>query len=63
MTAATARFDLKLDKAQSMIEREARVTLTERDFASFTLALDSAFKPNPALRRALTQARRKVRRA
>jgi uncharacterized protein (DUF1778 family) len=51
------------EKAQVLLEREARVTLSERDFSAFALALDSAFSPNPALKAALTQARRKVRRA
>lgn len=51
------------EKAQSLLERETRLTLTERDFGGFASALDSAFEPNPALKDALTQARRKVRRA
>jgi len=51
------------EKAQALLEREARVTLSQRDFQAFTRALDSAFAPNPALKDALTQARRKVRRA
>jgi uncharacterized protein (DUF1778 family) len=46
-----------------LLDREARLTLTERDFTVFTRALDSAFSPNPALKAALTQVRRKVRRA
>jgi len=51
------------EKAQFLLERESRLTLSQRDFAAFMKALDSAFKPNPALKDALTQARRKVRRA
>lgn len=51
------------EKAQALLEREARLTLTARDFGEFTAALDSAFAPNPALKAALTQVRRKVRRA
>ena len=51
------------EKAQALLEREARLTLTSRDFGDFTSALDSAFAPNPALQAALTQVRRKVRRA
>lgn len=51
------------EKAQTLIEREARVTLSARDFSDFARALDSAFAPNPALKQALTQARRRVRRA
>jgi len=51
------------EKAQSLLERQTRLTLTDRDFKAFAHALDSAFAPNPALKEALTQARRKVRRA
>jgi uncharacterized protein (DUF1778 family) len=51
------------EKAQVLLEREARITLSERDLAAFARALDSAFAPNPALKAALTQARRNVRRA
>jgi uncharacterized protein (DUF1778 family) len=45
------------------LDREARLTLTDRDFTVFALALDSAFAPNSALKAALTQVRRRVRRA
>lgn len=51
------------EKAQVLLDRETRLTLSERDFAVFAQALDSAFAPNPALKAALTSARRKVRRA
>ena len=51
------------EKAQLLLERETRLTLSEQDFSLFTRALDSAFAPNPALKEALTQARRRVRRA
>lgn len=51
------------EKAQALLERESRVTLSQRDFAAFADALDRAFKPNAALKRALSEARRKVRRA
>ncbi len=51
------------EKAQLMLERETRLTLTDRDFSAFARALDSAFAPNPALDEALKQVRRKVRRA
>jgi uncharacterized protein (DUF1778 family) len=50
------------EKAQVLLDREARLTLTHRDFTSFAKALDGAFAPNPALKAAVTQARRKVRR-
>ena len=51
------------EKAQVLLDREARITLSERDFVAFARALESAFTPNRALKAALTQARRKVRRA
>lgn len=51
------------EKAQDLLQREMRLTLTPRDFDAFTKALDSAFKPNPILKDALSQARRRVRRA
>lgn len=51
------------EKAQTLLERESRLTLSERDFAVFMRALDSAFAPNQALKAALTQSRRRVRRA
>jgi uncharacterized protein (DUF1778 family) len=51
------------EKAQALLERESRVSLSERDFGAFVQSLDSAFAPNPALKDALNQARRKVRRA
>ena len=51
------------EKAQALLERETRLTLTERELVAFAPAMDSAFAPKPALKEALTQARRKVRRA
>ncbi|MBN9460322.1 MAG: DUF1778 domain-containing protein [Burkholderiales bacterium] len=51
------------EKAQSLLEREARIRLSQHDFAAFAAALDTAFSPNPALEDALARARRKVRRA
>ncbi len=51
------------EKAQVLLQRETLVTLSERDFSAFSRALNLAFAPNPALKAALTQARRKVRRA
>ena len=50
------------EKAQSLLDLESRVTLSQRDFAAFTLALNSAFTPNAALQGALTVAT-KVKRA
>lgn len=46
------------EKAQVLLDREARLTLTERDFTVFMRALDSACSPNPALKAALTHVRR-----
>jgi len=51
------------EKAKELLDRESRVTLSQRDFGAFARALDSAFKPNRALKQALSEARRKVRRA
>ena len=51
------------EKAQLLLDREARLSLSERDFSAFANALDSAFVPNPALERALNQVRAQVRRA
>ena len=51
------------EKAQLLIDRETRLTLSTRDFAAFTQALDGAFAPNAALKDAMTQVRRRVRRA
>jgi uncharacterized protein (DUF1778 family) len=50
------------EKAQALLDRESRVTLSQRDFAVFTLALNSAFTPNSALQGALAVAA-KVKRA
>jgi uncharacterized protein (DUF1778 family) len=52
-----------LEKAQEVLGRETRITLTESDFAAFAHALDAEFLPNQALKGALTQVRRQVRRA
>lgn len=51
------------ERAQALLERETRLSLTDRDFTAFARALDSAFAPNPALEEALVQVRREVRRA
>lgn len=51
------------EKAQRLLERESRFTLSQRDFEAFAAALDTAFSPNAALRNALAQTRKKVRRA
>jgi len=51
------------EKACAIVEQEARVTLSQRDFRNFTVALDKAFEPNRALKDAMETARKKVRRA
>ncbi|MDR3414849.1 MAG: DUF1778 domain-containing protein [Nevskia sp.] len=51
------------EKAQALLERESRLSLSARDFAAFTAALDRAFAPNAALKGALAETRKKVRRA
>lgn len=51
-----------VERAQDLLEREARIRLSQRDFEAFTQALGGAFKPNAALEKALTEAREKVRR-
>ncbi len=50
------------EKAQALLDRESRVTLSQHDFAVFTAALNSAFTPNSALQGALAAAA-KVKRA
>jgi uncharacterized protein (DUF1778 family) len=50
------------EKALVLLDRESRVTLSKRDFAAVTKALEGAFTPNKALKSALRQAE-KVRRA
>jgi len=51
------------EKALALLDRESRVTLSKRDFAALSKALNSAFKPNAALKGALAEAAAKVRRA
>lgn len=51
------------EKAQQLLERESRITLSRQDFAAFASALEGAFTPNAALQDAVAQARDKVRRA
>ena len=51
------------EKALILLDRESRVTLSKRDFAAFSKALEGAFKPNRALKGALAHAKAAVRRA
>lgn len=50
------------EKAQALLEQEARLELSRRDFLAFNEAIQGAFNPNPALQSALAAAS-KVRRA
>lgn len=49
--------------AQELIERESRIVLSRRDAEEFCSAMDKAFDPNPALAGALSEARKRVKRA
>ena len=60
-TATFVRVAAK-EKAQELLARETRISLSQRDFEAFTQALDGAFTTNAALEKALTEAREKVRR-
>ena len=51
------------EKALALLDREARVTLSSADFATFATAINGAFAPNAVLRKALKDAERTVRRA
>ncbi len=51
------------EKALTMLDRETRVTMSERDFDAFGKALGGAFTPNRALKSAMADAKAKVRRA
>lgn len=50
------------EKAQSLLDQEARITLSNRDFDDFQTALATAFSPNPKLQKAM-QAAAQVKRA
>ncbi len=50
------------EKAQALLDQDARVTLSKRDFLAFNAAINGAFTPNPALQSALRAATR-VKRA
>lgn len=50
------------DKALELLERESRITLSDRDFQAFASALNGDFAPNAALKDALADAA-KVKRA
>ena len=46
------------EKAKELLDRESRITFSERDFCAFANALEGAFKPNAALKHAVTAARK-----
>jgi uncharacterized protein (DUF1778 family) len=50
------------EKAQDLLDRESRITLSQRDFTAFASAINGAFTPNAALQGALTASSR-VKRA
>lgn len=41
------------EKAQSLLDQESRITMSQRDFAAFNTAIAGAFAPNDALQKAL----------
>jgi len=51
------------EKAQILIEREVRLTVSRRDLQAFNAALDKAFEPVKPLQEALDTARKTVHRA
>lgn len=46
------------EKAQVLLDRESRLTISERDFRAFTKAVNVKFAPNVALKRALAASRK-----
>ena len=46
------------EKAQVLLDRESRLTFSERDFRAFTKALNVKFAPNAALKGALAASRK-----
>lgn len=50
------------EKARELLDRESRITMSDKDFQAFTIALNRAFAPNAALQNAISVAR-KIRRA
>ena len=51
------------EKAREVIDQEARIVLTRRDFDAFSAALNRDFTPDRNLQEALTAARQTVNRA
>ena len=46
------------EKAQDVLEKHARITLSERDFARFVASLENPAPPTPQLRKAINDFRR-----
>ena len=46
------------EKAQAVLERHERITLSERDFARFTVLLENPNPPTPELREAMAEYQR-----
>ncbi len=55
--AAFMRMAAK-EKAQELLDREERITMTNRDFEALTSALNATFTPNVALQNALDISRK-----
>ena len=51
------------EKAREIIDQEAKLALTRRDFGAFSAALNRALTPNQPLQEALATARQTVNRA
>ena len=51
------------EKVNEVIDQEAKLVLTRRDFDAFITALDRTFTPNQPLQEALETARQTVNRA
>lgn len=46
------------EKTRDLLDQEPRITMTARDFDVFTQALNGAFEPNEALKKAMGAARK-----
>ncbi len=62
MTMATFVRTAAQEKARMLLDRESKITLSQRDFEALTQSLDQAFAPNAALQKAI-QAAKSVGRA
>lgn len=62
MTMAAFVRSAAKEKARELLDKESRLTMSTRDFDTFTAALNGDFQPNPALQKAMRLAA-KVRRA